>query len=498
VSRDSAAARRSRAKPPTIRKFLGTLLLIAAAASLLALAAAAVRVVTFRQQDDAIHLDAKKEYLESLPRLSTTTPRPANIVVILFDDLGYGDLGAYGSRAIDTPHLDALAASGALLTNFYAAAPHCTPSRAALLTGRYPVHAGLTGVSAPWQSPLTWISRLAGTNTRLPAEEITIADVLRATGYVTGLFGKWHLGNRSPALPMDFGFQEFFGVLHSNDMSPLPLYRNGEIAESHPIDQKTLTRRYTSEAIELIERNKDKPFFVLVAHTFPHLPLSVAEDRSGRSDAGLYGDVIEELDDSVGTIVAALNRNRLQHDTLVLVTSDNGPWYQGSTAGLRGRKNDIFEGGMRVPFLAAWPGQVPAGRVISDIAMSIDLLPTVLDLVRLKAPGDRVLDGVSLLPLLQERGRKPHDDVYYYKNDRLLAMRSGRFKYHRAQYLFPGTLLELPAMVLSRQGPWLFDLEVDPYESYDITQRQPGVAHRLRVALEARDRELAANPRGWK
>lgn len=481
-----------------MRKTLGTLVLLAFACAIAAVGYAGYRIFRYEQKDDTVHLAAKRKYLEALPRLAGATPRPPNLVVILFDDLGYGDLGAYGSQAIRTPQIDALAARGVRLTDFYSAAPYCTPSRAGLLTGRYPPHAGLSVISFVERSPFHWIERYQGVHTRLPAEEITVADILHATGYATGAFGKWHLGATSPSLPNDLGFDEFFGVLHSNDMSPLPLWHNDRIIESDPIDQTTLTRRYAAEAVKFIEQNKDRPFFVYLPHTFPHIPLAAAKDQRGRSRGGLYGDVVEELDDSVGQIVAALQRNNLEHDTLVIVTSDNGPWYQGSPGNVRGRKNDVFEGGMRVPFIAAWPGRIPAGRAISDIAMGIDLLPTVLDMLHLSAPTDRVIDGRSILPLLTERGRKPHDELLYFKGEVPTAIRSGTYKYHARQHLFPGTQFELPAMALMPQGPWLFDLSIDANESYDISEREPTTAHRLRVALEARERELASNPRGWK
>jgi uncharacterized sulfatase len=366
------------------------------------------------------------------------------------------------------------------------------------MTGRYPVHAGLTAINFPDSSPFSWLAKLVGTHVRLPADEITIAEVLRAGGYRTGLFGKWHLGHHSPSLPNDLGFQEFVGLHHSNDMTPLPMWHNDQVVEADPVDQKTLTRRFTAEAVRFIEENKDQPFFVDFSPTAPHIPLDVTEDRRGRSDAGLYGDVIEEVDESVGQIVATLRSTGNEHNTLVIISSDNGPWYQGSPGTVRGRKNDIFEGGMRVPFIASWPGRIPIGRVLQDIAMNIDLMPTILDLVGFAAPKDRIIDGVSLLPLLQEHGTQPHEELYFFKSDRLMAVRSGRYKYHQRQFLFPGTQLEMPAMALIPQGPWLFDLGIDGNESYDISARQPGVAHRLRVVLEARERDLAANPRGWR
>ena len=467
---------------------------VLAAALLLVVA----RILLYRQSDDREHLERKREYLARLADLAVGTATRPNVVLIVFDDLGYGDLGAYGSRAIRTPSLDRLAAEGARFTHFYSASPYCSASRAALLTGRYAVRSGLDHVVQAPGTIYDSLLKLGGRNRRLPAEEITIAEVLGASGYATAIFGKWHLGHEAPSLPNDLGFDAFYGLLHSNDQGEPPVWRDREVAERHPIDQSTLTRRYTERAVAFIEKHRERPFFLYLPHTFPHIPLHAAADRRGASEAGLYGDVVEELDWSVGAVLGALQRAGLERDTLVIATSDNGPWFQGSPGGTRGRKLSIFEGGMRVPFIARWPGRIPEEQVIDDLAVGIDVLPTVLDLLRLPAPDDRVLDGASLLPLLAGGGPPPHQEVYFYQLAVLRAVRSGSFKYHDRHGVFFGNPMDWPWGPMKARGPWLFDLELDPDESYDASEKHPEVARRLRHLMQERNRQMAGNPRGWR
>ncbi len=464
-------------------------------------ALAAARVLLWRQADDAERVAAKATYLDGLAaRAGGRRPGP-NVVLVLFDDLGYGDLGVYGrggaGDAIRTPHLDRLAAEGALFRNAYATSPYCSGSRAGLLTGRYAVRSGLDHVvQAPW----TWrdlLLRLGGRNRRLPLEEITIAEALQAAGWETAIVGKWHLGDFSPSLPHERGFDSFFGLLHSNDQGRPALRRNGEVVEAHPIDQETLTRRYTDEALAFLGRPRERPFFLYLPHTFPHVPLHAAADRRGRSPAGLYGDVVEELDDSVGRLAAELSARGLAGDTLLLVTSDNGPWFQGSPGGTRGRKFDVFEGGMRVPLVAWWPGRIAAGRVIDEPVMGIDIFPTLLELAGLPPPTDRVIDGESLAPLLAGTGGLAREALLFFQIDKLRAVRAGRFKYHDRQRLLYGNPMGWPLAPFTPRGPWLFDLAADPDESYDVTERYPAEAARLRALLEAKRREMAEDRRGW-
>ncbi len=458
----------------------------------------AARIVFYRQVDDPEHLEGKREYLARVAELGGGSPEGPNVVLILFDDLGYGDLGAYGSRAIRTPHLDRLAREGARLTQAYSASPYCSGSRAALLTGRYAVRSGLDHVvQVPW-TLRDLLLRIGKRNRRLPAEELILPEVLAAAGYATGILGKWHLGDESPSLPNERGFDTFYGLLHSNDQGKPVVWKDREVVEGHPVDQTTLTRRYTEKAVAFLEANRDRPFFLYLPHTFPHVPLHVSEERRGASEGGLYGDVVEELDDSVGVVLEALARLGLEKRTLVLVTSDNGPWFQGSPGGIRGRKMDVFEGGMRVPFLAFWPGRIPADQVLDDLVMGIDVFPTLLELAGLPLPEDRVIDGRSLVDLL-ERGRPaPHEALYFYQLGVLRAVRRGRFKYHDRHRVFYGNPMDWPWGPMLRRGPWLFDLGLDPDESYDVSDRHPEVARCLRALLEAQRQGSGANPRGWR
>jgi uncharacterized sulfatase len=464
----------------------------------LALLFVAARLALYRQADDAEHVATKRAFLERLRGLPPPAGGRPSFVVVLFDDLGHGDLGAYGGAAIRTPHLDRIASDGVMFRNGYAASPYCSASRAALLTGRYAVRSGMDHVLQPAGTDMAWLLRLGWRNHRLPAEEITIAEALAAAGYATAAVGKWHLGAASPSLPNDRGFDSFFGTLYSNDQGRPEILEDGRVVEPHPIDQTTLTRRYTERAVRFIETHADRPFFLYLAHNFPHVPLHVADDRRGRSDAGLYGDVVEELDASVGEVVAALERSGAAERTLLVVTSDNGPWFQGSPGGLRGRKMDVFEGGMRVPLLAAWPGRLPGGRVVDEIAAGIDLFPTVLDLAGLPLPDDRAIDGESLAGLLEGRDWVRREPLHYYSISKLLAVREGRFKYHAPHAVLYGNPMDWAWGPMRRSGPWLFDLDLDSEESYDVSARHPAAADRLRAVLAARERADRSNPHGWR
>lgn len=479
-------------------KRLGVFAALALIAPLVGLAWAALRDWTYRQTEESDALARKRSELAWMKQSAeqSLSPRP-NLVLILFDDLGYGDLGAYGSRALATPRIDQLAHEGALFEAFYAPAPYCTPSRAGFLTGRWPIRTTLTQVLFPRGHPVAHLHRISDQPTRLPADEILLPEALRASGYATGMVGKWHLGDVSPSLPNDLGFDEYFGVLHSNDMAPLPLWRNRAVAEPHPVDQRRLTPRYTDEAIGFIERHANEPFFLHFAHNFPHIPLHATPEQAGRSDAGLYGDVVADLDASVGRIVDALERLGLASKTLVFVTSDNGPWFEGSAGTVRGRKNESFEGGMRVPFIAWWPGRI-APRRISGVAAGIDLLPTALALAGAPLPRDRAIDGIDLAPTLLGDAMLPERPIYYYRGDALEAVRLGRFKLHARHGVFGGAPGPWSIAPLMPQGPWLFDLERDPNEAYDVSGRFPEAFTRLDAIRSAFEAEVARQPRGWR
>ena len=432
--------------------------------------------------------------------LSATAADPTgpNIVIIFADDLGYGDLGCYGHPNIRTPHLDRMAAEGMRVTEFYSAAEVCTPSRAALLTGRYPIRSGMC------HDQFRVLRN--GSTGHLPAGEITTAEALKARGYATGCIGKWHLGNwmNNPAgHPRKHGFDFYFGLPHSNDMNVTPvapkgagklaeqqaewwnapLFRNEELIEQ-PADQTTLTRRYTDEAVKFITANKAKPFFLYLPHTFPHTPLFASKDFAGKSPRGIYGDVVEELDASVGKVLDTLRQEKLAENTLVFFTSDNGPWLimnqQGGSAGLlREGKGSTWEGGMRVPGIAWWPGKIKAAQTQRTLACTMDLFTTSLKLAGADVPADRVIDGLDIRPLLFGTGTVQRDAYFYYRGTRLMAARAGDFKAHfmtQAAYGQPKHEDHTP--------PLLFNLRVDASETFNVATNQPAVLSQIAQAVE--------------
>jgi len=412
--------------------------------------------------------------------------RPPNFVILFADDLGWGDLGCYGHPLIRTPNLDRMAAEGARFTSFYAAAPVCTPSRAGLLTGRYPIRAGQPGNTGP--------DTVGG----LPLSEILLPQILKPRGYRSMAIGKWHLGFQPEEyLPVRRGFDSWFGLPYSNDMippwvktdRPLRLYRDatpaGEVKE-----QDQLTPMYTGEAMRFIRSNRDRPFLLYLAYSMPHLPVSAPARWRGRSRGGLYGDVIEMLDWSAGEIRRTLEELRLERDTLVVFTSDNGPWHNlparmlaggvepwhtGSAGPLRGAKGTTWEGGPRVPGIFWMPGWVRP-QTVFDMASTLDLLPTLAALAGVALPEGRVLDGFDLGPTLARGAPSPRREFFYCLNRRLEAIREGPWKYRHA----PGG------------APELFHLERDPSERYDVGAREPGLAARLAARLVEFAREIGA------
>ncbi|MSR10624.1 MAG: arylsulfatase [Gammaproteobacteria bacterium] len=399
--------------------------------------------------------------------------RPPNFVIIIADDLGYGDVGAYGSTLIRTPHLDRMAQEGVLLTNFYSSANVCTAARGGLMTGRYPIRLALVNdVARP------------GNEIHIAAEETTIAEALQGQGYRTALFGKWHLGSRLEWSPLNNGFDEYFGLLHSNDMAPLQLYRGDQVIED-PVDQSTLTERYTEEAVRFIGENRERPFLLYIPHTFPHVPLHVSNRFSGQSDAGIYGDTVETIDWSVGEVLAALKTNGLDENTLVVFTSDNGPWFEGSAGPFRDRKGSSWEGGLRVPFIARWPSVLPAGQKSDEPAMNIDLFPTLVGIAGGELPADRVIDGKDMLPLLRDGANSSHEALYLFDGDRITAVRAGQWKLVvESRYRAAVSRFDHPASYYSPNG-LLFDLLKDPSETYSYTREMPEVAARLHSLLVA-------------
>jgi arylsulfatase A-like enzyme len=429
----------------------------------------------------------------------STKNAPTNFVVIFCDDLGYGDIGPFGNPTIHTPALDRMAQEGQRWTSFYVGASVCTPSRAALLTGRLPIRSGMCSARRRVLFP--------DSGGGLPPAELTIAEVLKQAGpYATACIGKWHLGHLPEFLPTQQGFDSYFGVPYSNDMdrdpaSPagrkafddpqsqywnVPLMRDEQIIE-RPADQNTLTKRYTEEAVKFISTHRDQPFFLYLAHSMPHVPLFRSQEFADTSRRGRFGDVIEEIDWSVGQILEAVRQHGIAHKTLVVFTSDNGPWlvynqHGGSAGLLRGGKGGTFEGGMREPTLMWCPGYVPTGTVM-DMATTMDLLPTFAELAGASVPQDRVLDGVSLVPLLTQTGKSTRDTVIYYRGTEVYALRQGPFKAH---------FITEPAYTagprVAHDPPLLYQLEHDPSEKFDVAARHPEIVAQL---IQARDAHLA-------
>jgi len=421
--------------------------------------------------------------------------RPPNIVIIFADDLGYGDLGCYGNKSIETPNLDRMAREGVRFTDFYVAQPVCSASRAALLTGCYPNRVGILGALGP------------AVTHGISDQEKTLAEVLKPRGYATAIYGKWHLGHHSRFLPTHHGFDDYFGLPYSNDMGPkhptdkfppLPLIEGDKVVALNP-DQTKLTTWYTERAVRFIEKNKDQPFFLYVAHAMPHVPLHVSDRFKGRSKQGLYGDVVMEIDWSVGEILSALKRLKQDERTLVIFTSDNGPWlsygdHGGSAGPLREGKMTTWEGGVRMPCLMRWPGHIPAETVCREPAMTIDVLPTLAKLAGADLPRHKI-DGLDIWPLVsgQPGAKSPHQAYYFYWNNELQAIRSGRWKLH-----FPHSYITLgeksggnegrPVTYGQAKTPLvLYDLEKDPGENKNVAQEQPEIVARLKqLAEEAR------------
>jgi arylsulfatase A len=460
---------------------------------------------------------------------SPAAPRP-NIILINCDDLGYGDLPPYGSTVMNTPNIERLAQGGVRFTSFYACNSLCTPSRFGLLTGRYAERAGLgwvlgarraghrTAVNSRWEDFWGWFwwqvakffSRLGLMDYTsepeargLPEKELTIAGALKAAGYRTGMVGKWHLGE-FPVYPefhpLRHGFDFFFGVPHSNDMKDFALYRNQECLSPDFTELEQLTGLYTREAVQFIEQ-ADAPFFLYFAHTYPHQPLHASQDFRGKSRGGLYGDTIEEIDWSLGELEGAVKRLGLWENTLIVFTSDNGPWYNGSPGPFRGRKGQSYEGGYRIPMIAHWPAAIPAGGKCTAAAMNIDWFPTCLALAGVPLPEDRVIDGQDIRPLLTgQESRSPHQSLYFYHNKSLEAIRVGRWKYipKNNTYVWPAPLDKVWSSAGSGQAPWLYDLEIDPQEAYNLKNNYPEVVQELQEKFQEWKNQMQNNPGGWR
>jgi arylsulfatase A-like enzyme len=437
---------------------------------------------------------------------------PPNVVLIYADDLGYGDLGCFGAKGIRTPNLDRMAAEGVRFTNFHVAQAVCSASRAALLTGCYSNRIGIHGALGPKAEH------------GIHEDETTIAEVLKTRGYATAVFGKWHLGHHPQFLPSRHGFDEYYGLPYSNDMwprhpsnaadyPPLPLIEGEKTIALDP-DQSRLTGAYTERAVSFIERRREQPFFLYLAHSMPHVPLFASERFRGKSARGLYGDVIEEIDHSTGEVLAALKRHGIDSKTLVIFTSDNGPWlsygdHAGSAGPLREGKGTSWEGGVRVPFIARWPGTLPAGATMGEPAMTIDLLPTFAKLAGAELP-KRPIDGKDIGALLRAEpgARCPHDAYWiYFHQGELQALIAGPWKLilpqrYRSLEGRPGGKDGKPAAYGEKriEASELYHLESDPGEARNLAAQHPELVKRLEGLVDEAREDLgdAATGRAGK
>ncbi len=435
-------------------------------------------------------------HLNILPAQSPPAGKSPNFILILTDDQGYGDLGVNGNPSIKTPNIDRLALEGQKWTNFYVAANVCTPSRAGLLTGRLPIRSGMQG---------TQKARVLRTDSKggLPASELTIAELLKQKGYHTAAIGKWHLGSLQQYLPLNNGFDYYFGLPYSNDMAKVdsvpymqaitqprneyfqvPLIRNNEVIEK-PAVQNTLTQRYTEEVVKFISGNKKEPFFIYLAHSMPHVPLFPNPRFEGKSARGIYGDIIEEIDWSVGEILKALQDNGLDNNTYIVFVSDNGPWklfkeLGGSSGPFYGAKGNSYEGGVRVPAIIWSKGNI-AAKQVTEIGSTLDILPTFAGLAEIHLPSDRIYDGYDLGNVLSGKSDKsPRDEMYYYHADQLVAIRKGPYKllfYGNSEIGYPDELKKL-------DRPVLINLNEDISERYNIADAHPDIVQQLNLLAD--------------
>lgn len=439
--------------------------------------------------------------------LAAQAGAPPNIVIIFADDLGYGDIGAFGAPNIRTPRLDAMAAEGQKWTSFYVQ-PVCSPSRAALLTGRLPVRNGMFGTPGGTAPKVFRDNAAAG----LPLEELTIAEVLKSRGYATGMVGKWHLGQQTEFLPVRQGFDWWLGLPFSHDMRmtvprdkglqtdayyqpkpeywDVPLMRNNDVIE-RPVDHRTLTKRYTEEAVRFITANLARPFFLYLAHSLPHIPLARSDAFVGHSAGGMYGDTVEEIDWSTGQVIDALRKAGIDRRTLVIFTSDNGPWlpfktHGGSSGPLKEGKGTTWEGGVRAPAIFWWPGTVRPGAV-TDMGSGLDLIVTAAALAGATLPRDRVLDGVNLSAVLRGSGPGPRDKLFFYWDSELRAIRKGNYKAH---FITSGAYGEGEPRAV-HMPPLLFDLAQDPGERFNVAAAHPDIVADLIKEAEAHRRTVA-------
>jgi len=391
-----------------------------------------------------------------------------NIVYIFADDLGYGDLSCYGAKDINTPNIDQIAKQGIKFTEFYSASSVCSPSRAALLTGRYPQRMGINTVF------------FSESFTGIPDKEITIPEILKEKGYATGIVGKWHLGHHSKYLPLQHGFDEYFGIPYSNDMESV-VYMRGNEVESYKVKQQYITKTYTKEAQKFITKNKDNSFFLYIAHSMPHVPLYASEEFIGTSKRGLYGDVVQELDWSVGQILKSLREHGILENTLIVFSSDNGPWLAmkedgGSAGDLREGKTFTFDGGMKVPTVAMWKNRIPQGIINNEVASQMDWFPTIANITGSSIPKGLVIDGLDISKVLTDKGNRKNSDLLFLDGKQLQGYRSGQWKVKLPYKGFRGNKWK---QLVKAHDTLLFNLNTDPGEKNNLFEKYPEKAKEI-------------------
>ncbi|MEM9886694.1 MAG: sulfatase [Bacteroidota bacterium] len=419
--------------------------------------------------------------------LSAQDASKPNIIIIYADDLGYGDLSCFGAEDITTPNIDRLAKEGIKFTDFYSASPVCSPSRAALMTGRIPQRMGIHAVFFPESF------------TGMPTEEMTIADVLKTKGYATAHVGKWHLGHHYQFLPLQRGFDEYYGIPYSNDMESVVYMKDNEV-DSFYIDQHYTTRTYTQKSLDFIDRNQKQPFFLYLAHSMPHVPIYVSPDFEGSSKKGLYGDVIQEIDWSVGEILKKLEAKNLLENTLIVFSSDNGPWlvmedHGGSAGHLREGKQFTFDGGMRVPTLAMWKAKIPAGQIYSDLAVMMDWFPTIAGIVEAEIPADRAYDGEDIRPVLFGKGKRQGDQFLFFNMDGQYTLQGFRWGDWKLKLPYEGYRGSAGRKQVAPHDILLIHLKEDASENINLAQQEPEQLKEMLQAMEAARAKLGDFPK---
>jgi arylsulfatase A-like enzyme len=447
--------------------------------------------------------------LTTLAAASAGAKCPPNVVILFIDDMGYADIGPFGAQGYSTPHLDRMAREGRQFTDFYVTQAVCSASRAGLMTGSYNVRVSILGALGPTATH------------GIHEDEVTLAEICKQKGYATACYGKWHLGHHEKFLPPRHGFDDYFGLPYSNDMwpyhpekpggfPPLPLIDGARVVNANVTarDQEQLTTQYTERAVAFIERHRDRPFLLYVPHTMVHVPLFVSNKFRGKSGRGLFGDVVMEVDWSVGRILDTIRKHKLEKDTLVIFTADNGPWlsygdHAGSAGPLREGKGTMFDGGCREPALMWWPGTIPAGTRCTEPAMTIDILPTVAGLIGARLPEHKI-DGRDIGPLIRGEvgARSPQEAYYFYYGTQLQAVRKGRWKLHfphgyQSLSGRPGGKGGVPVKYDQKEiGLALFDLEKDPGETTDVTEQHPGVVREIEALADRMRDDLGDSARG--